>query len=73
MFRHNKLIIGPITDVKSKFSKTPPPSPVDLTLKEKTKIDDGSGDKLAGLQPKGIISVSCYILRFLKNLSIIMM
>ncbi|XP_022837050.1 ankyrin-2-like isoform X1 [Spodoptera litura] len=40
-------------DLVSKFSKTPPPSPVDLTLKEKSKPDDGTGDKSAGLQPKG--------------------
>nr|XP_049705446.1 ankyrin-2 isoform X4 [Helicoverpa armigera] len=40
-------------DLVSKFSKTPPPSPVDLTLKEKSKTEDGSGEKPAGLQPKG--------------------
>ncbi|CAB3233076.1 unnamed protein product [Arctia plantaginis] len=40
-------------DLQSKFSKTPPPSPVDLIRKEKAKTDDGSGDKDAGLQPKG--------------------
>ncbi|XP_047037205.1 ankyrin-2-like [Helicoverpa zea] len=40
-------------DLVSKFSKTPPPSPVDLTLKEKSKTDDGTGEKPAGLQPKG--------------------
>ncbi|KAH9634383.1 hypothetical protein HF086_010863 [Spodoptera exigua] len=42
-------------DLVSKFSKTPPPSPVDLTLKEKTKSEDGTGDKSAGLQPKEVL------------------
>ncbi|KAJ8707390.1 hypothetical protein PYW08_010642 [Mythimna loreyi] len=38
-------------DLVSKFSKTPPPSPVDLT--QKTKAEDGTGEKSLGLQPKG--------------------
>ncbi|XP_075987215.1 uncharacterized protein LOC142983910 isoform X2 [Anticarsia gemmatalis] len=40
-------------DLQSKFSKTPPPSPVDLILKEKAKLEEGSSDKHVGLQPKG--------------------
>lgn len=41
------------TDFVSKFSKTPPPSPVDLINRDKSKADDGSGDKQTGLHLKG--------------------
>ncbi|GBP41691.1 hypothetical protein EVAR_24051_1 [Eumeta japonica] len=40
-------------DLSLKFSKTPPPSPVDLTVRDRSKIDDAVGDKPAGLQPRG--------------------
>ncbi|CAH0731545.1 unnamed protein product, partial [Brenthis ino] len=40
-------------DLSSKFSKTPPPSPVDLIMKERAKSDDSATDKQSGLQPKG--------------------
>ncbi|XP_060807559.1 ankyrin-2 [Amyelois transitella] len=40
-------------DLASKFSKTPPPSPVDLIIKDKTKLEESSGDKQTGLQLKG--------------------
>ncbi|KAL4712545.1 hypothetical protein ACJJTC_007561 [Scirpophaga incertulas] len=38
-------------DLSSKFSKTPPPSPVDL--KDKSKTEDISGEKHTGLQLRG--------------------
>ncbi|XP_063834893.1 titin-like [Ostrinia nubilalis] len=38
-------------DLASKFSKTPPPSPVDL--KDRSKVEDGSGDRQTGLQLRG--------------------
>ncbi|XP_063542799.1 ankyrin-2-like isoform X7 [Cydia strobilella] len=37
-------------DLASKFSKTPPPSPVDLSVRDKAKTEDGTGDKPTGLQ-----------------------
>ncbi|CAG9569914.1 unnamed protein product [Danaus chrysippus] len=41
-------------DLSTKFSKTPPPSPVDLIMKEKVKREEiASLDKPTGLQPKG--------------------
>ncbi|XP_014370017.2 titin-like [Papilio machaon] len=40
-------------DLASKFSKTPPPSPVDLILKDRTKSDDSTGDKQPGMHLKG--------------------
>ncbi|CAG9796167.1 unnamed protein product [Diatraea saccharalis] len=40
-------------DLTSKFSKTPPPSPVDLHLKDKSKLEESTGDKHTGLQLKG--------------------
>ncbi|XP_059058497.1 ankyrin-2-like [Achroia grisella] len=40
-------------DLVSKFSKTPPPSPVDLIVKDKCKTEEGTGDKQTGLQLKG--------------------
>ncbi|CAG5037574.1 unnamed protein product [Parnassius apollo] len=40
-------------DLSSKFSKTPPPSPVDLILKDKAKSDVGPGEKYTGMQLKG--------------------
>ncbi|XP_068624617.1 ankyrin-3-like [Battus philenor] len=40
-------------ELASKFSKTPPPSPVDLILKDKAKVDDGTGDKQTGMHLKG--------------------
>nr|XP_032525040.1 titin homolog [Danaus plexippus plexippus] len=41
-------------DLSTKFSKTPPPSPVDLIMKEKVKREETvSMDKITGLQPKG--------------------
>lgn len=42
-----------ISDFVSKFSKTPPPSPVDLVVKSKNKLDEGESDKQSGLQLKG--------------------
>ncbi|XP_046974007.1 ankyrin-2-like isoform X3 [Vanessa cardui] len=38
-------------DLSSKFSKTPPPSPVDLIMKERSKPDEA--EKQSVLQPKG--------------------
>ncbi|XP_031765425.2 ankyrin-2 isoform X3 [Galleria mellonella] len=40
-------------DLVSKFSKTPPPSPVDLIVKDKSKVEEGTGDKQTGLQLRG--------------------
>ncbi|XP_063370063.1 ankyrin-2-like isoform X3 [Cydia amplana] len=40
-------------DLVSKFSKTPPPSPVDLSVRDKAKTEDGTGDKPTGLQLRG--------------------
>nr|XP_037876708.1 ankyrin-2 isoform X5 [Bombyx mori] len=40
-------------DLASKFSKTPPPSPVDLILKDKTKSEEFTGEKHVGLQLRG--------------------
>ncbi|XP_013174743.1 PREDICTED: uncharacterized protein LOC106123133 isoform X3 [Papilio xuthus] len=40
-------------DLASKFSKTPPPSPVDLILKDRAKSDDSAGDKQSGMHLKG--------------------
>ncbi|XP_023954844.1 serine-rich adhesin for platelets-like [Bicyclus anynana] len=41
-----------VHDLSSKFSKTPPPSPVDLIMKERMKTDESTIDKHTGLQPK---------------------
>ncbi|XP_045780028.1 ankyrin-2-like isoform X3 [Maniola jurtina] len=41
-----------VHDLSSKFSKTPPPSPVDLIMKERMKTDESASDKHIGLQPK---------------------
>ncbi|XP_039761177.1 ankyrin-2-like isoform X2 [Pararge aegeria] len=41
-----------VQDISSKFSKTPPPSPVDLIMKERVKTDESTFDKHTGLQPK---------------------
>ncbi|XP_034836859.1 ankyrin-2-like isoform X3 [Maniola hyperantus] len=41
-----------VHDLSSKFSKTPPPSPVDLIMKERVKRDESASDKHTGLQPK---------------------
>ncbi|KAM3960016.1 LOW QUALITY PROTEIN: uncharacterized protein ACR2FA_005939 [Aphomia sociella] len=40
-------------DLVSKFSKTPPPSPVDLIVKDKSKVEESTGDKQTGLQLRG--------------------
>ncbi|XP_053618820.1 ankyrin-2-like isoform X3 [Plodia interpunctella] len=40
-------------DLASKFSKTPPPSPVDLIVKDKAKLEESFGDKQTGLQLRG--------------------
>ncbi|CAK1546705.1 unnamed protein product [Leptosia nina] len=40
-------------DLVTKLSKTPPPSPVDLIMRDKTKPGDGCGDKQSGLQLTG--------------------
>ncbi|XP_045486803.1 titin-like isoform X3 [Pieris rapae] len=40
-------------DLVSKLSKTPPPSPVDLTIRDKAKASESSGDKQSGLQLAG--------------------
>ncbi|XP_047516437.1 ankyrin-2-like isoform X6 [Pieris napi] len=40
-------------DLVSKLSKTPPPSPVDLTIRDKAKAGESSGDKQSGLQLAG--------------------
>ncbi|XP_073958636.1 uncharacterized protein isoform X7 [Choristoneura fumiferana] len=37
-------------DLITKFSKTPPPSPVDLNVRDKVNTEEGSGDKPTGLQ-----------------------
>ncbi|KAJ0171089.1 hypothetical protein K1T71_013288 [Dendrolimus kikuchii] len=40
-------------ELASKFSKTPPPSPVDLILKDKSRSEEGTSDKVHGLQLRG--------------------
>ncbi|CAH0687120.1 unnamed protein product [Chilo suppressalis] len=40
-------------DLASKFSKTPPPSPVDLNLRDKSKLEEGAGERQTGLQLRG--------------------
>ncbi|XP_073958631.1 uncharacterized protein isoform X2 [Choristoneura fumiferana] len=40
-------------DLITKFSKTPPPSPVDLNVRDKVNTEEGSGDKPTGLQLRG--------------------
>ncbi|XP_041984018.1 ankyrin-2-like isoform X4 [Aricia agestis] len=40
-------------DLVSKFSKTPPPSPVDLIMKERAKCEEPSSDRPVGLHLKG--------------------
>ncbi|XP_013148945.1 PREDICTED: uncharacterized protein LOC106111412 isoform X1 [Papilio polytes] len=40
-------------DLASKFSKTPPPSPVDLILKDRARSEDSAGDKQSGMHLKG--------------------
>lgn len=64
MHSHNSVLVGKLLDTKyklrifvdiaSKFSKTPPPSPVDLNLKDKVKAEEGTGDRLSGLTLRGI-------------------
>lgn len=44
-------------DLSSKFSKTPPPSPVDLIMKERAKAEESVSEKLIGLQPKGMYTL----------------
>ncbi|XP_050356935.1 ankyrin-2-like isoform X3 [Nymphalis io] len=40
-------------DLSGKFSKTPPPSPVDLIMKDRSKPDESVAEKQTALQPKG--------------------
>ncbi|KAJ2941011.1 hypothetical protein O0L34_g13140 [Tuta absoluta] len=40
-------------ELVSKFSRTPPPSPIDLIGKDKSKVEDDSSDKHIGLQLRG--------------------
>ncbi|KAI5636460.1 ZU5 domain-containing protein [Phthorimaea operculella] len=40
-------------ELVSKFSRTPPPSPIDLIGKDKSKVEEGSSDKHTGLQLRG--------------------
>lgn len=50
-FLHHYILL----DLSAKFSKTPPPSPVDLIMKERAKSEDNATEKQTGLQPKGIL------------------
>ncbi|CAH2060663.1 unnamed protein product, partial [Iphiclides podalirius] len=49
-------------DLTSKFSKTPPPSPVDLILKDKGKMGDNSDEKQTGIQLKETLTEASKVL-----------
>ncbi|XP_049881586.1 ankyrin-2-like isoform X2 [Pectinophora gossypiella] len=49
-------------DLVSKFSKTPPPSPVDLILKDRAKLEESTGDKQPGLQLRDALTEASTVL-----------